>query len=503
MRIFGLCLALGATGLPTQAAERLLLTQAHLIPVDPAQPASFVGYLLVNREGRIEAMGPGPAPATLEADRVIDLGGRFVAPGFLSAHSHLYMSPLRGLGHDQTLYGWFRAWDRLLRHSTAEDVYWFTLHGSLDFLRNGITTAYDFTYGGVVGPPAIGAGETVAEPRLKEGPFEENQLRAKADAGLRFVNSVSLPPFGSRADIKARFGRLVDHAQDRYRGNPLYLKMAISGAVQFQPTRETALMEAEVMRDYGVLNQAHFLESPERIAEQQVKFSWYQEAGALGPNFIFGHFIQTTPEIVKAAVDAGASMSWQPTSNSRLASGVADIVAYRKAGMKVAVGLDDQSCTDISDPFQNLRIGLALIRTRYKSAASLSVSEMLHLHTLGSAEVLGVADQVGSLTVGKWADFLVVDPRLPDTGPLHDPVATYVLACGLRNLQQVYVGGVKVADGLTMTTFDERTLRAEVDQRMARLEQAARAEEKKVAESGQPHPFAARRMALAASGNSP
>ncbi|MFO1451731.1 MAG: amidohydrolase family protein [Opitutaceae bacterium] len=479
--------------LPLRAVESLLLTQAHLLPVDPAQPAAFVGYLLVDRSGKIAAMGPGDPPPGLKADRVMDVGGRFVAPGFLSAHSHIYMSPLRGLGHDQTLYGWFRAWDRLLRHSTAEDVYWFTLHGSLDFLRNGITTAYDFTYGGVVGPPAIGAGETVVGPRLKDGPFEENQLRAKVDAGLRFVNSVSLPPFGTRAEIKARFARLLDHAKERWGTNPLYLKMAISGAVQFQPTRETALLEAEVMREYGVLNQAHFLESPERVAEQQVKFSWYQESGALGPNFIFGHFIQTTPEIVRIAAAAGASMSWQPTSNSRLASGVADIVAYRKAGMKVAVGLDDQSCTDISDPFQNLRIGMALIRTHYKSAASLSVTEMLHLHTLGSAEVLGIADQVGSLTVGKWADFLIVDPRLPDTGPLHDPVATYVLACGLRNLQQVYVGGVKVADGLAMTTADERTVRREVDARIAHLERIARAEEKRTAASGQPHPFAAPR----------
>lgn len=476
------------------AAESLLVTNAHLIPVDPAQPASYLGYMLVDRGGRIAAIGAGEAPATLKADRVMDAGGRFVAPGFLSAHSHIYMSPLRGLGHDQTLYGWFRAWDRLLRHSTADDVYWFTLHGSLDFLRNGITTAYDFTYGGVVGPPAIGAGETVAGPRLKEGPFEENQLKAKADAGLRFVNSVSLPPFGTRAEIKARFGRLVAHANERWGKNPLYLKMAISGAVQFQPTRETALLEAEVMKEYGVLNQAHFLESPERVAEQQVKFNWYLESGALGPNFIFGHFIQTTPEIVKIAAAAGASMSWQPTSNSRLASGVADIVAYRKAGMKVAVGLDDQSCTDISDPFQNLRIGMALIRTHYKSAAALSVTEMLRLHTLGSAEVLGIADQVGTLTVGKWADFLVVDPRLPDTGPLHDPVATYVLACGLRNLQQVYVGGVKVADGLTMTTADERTVRREVDTRIAKLEAIAREEERKTAGSGRPHPFAPARL---------
>ena len=233
------------------------------------------------------------------------------------------------------------------------------------------------------------------------------------------------------------------------------------------------------MHHYHLMNQSHFLESPERVPEQQAKFDWYEEAGALGPDFIFGHFIQTTPDIVRRAAKAGATMSWQPTSNSRLASGVADIPMYEAMGMKVAVGLDDQSCTDISDPFQNLRIGMALIRTKYKDPKAMSVRHMLYLHTLGSAEVLHIEDKVGSLEVGKYADFLLVDPRSPDTGPLHDPVASYVLACGLRNLKQVYVGGKLIADGETMLTFDESIVRREIDARLARIEGEAAAAERR------------------------
>jgi 5-methylthioadenosine/S-adenosylhomocysteine deaminase len=224
------------------------------------------------------------------------------------------------------------------------------------------------------------------------------------------------------------------------------------------------------MKTYGLINQSHFLESPDRVPEQQAKFYWYEEAGALGPNFIFGHFIQTNPDIVARAAKAGACMSWQPASNSRLASGVADIPLYRAVGMKVAVGLDNQNCTDNSDPFSNLRTGLALIRTKYKDAKALSVRDMLYLHTLGSADVLLIADKVGSLEPGKFADFLVVDPRDPDTGPLHDPIATYVLACGLRNLKQVYVGGKLVADGARVLTADEPHVIKEVYARVARIQ---------------------------------
>lgn len=452
------------------AAETLLVKNALIITGRPADEQAFAGYLAVGADGRITTVTAGDPPAGLSADRVLDAGGKIVGPGFISAHSHLYMSPLRGLGHTETLYGWGRSFAKFTDRATAEDLYWFTLHGALDFLRNGITTAYDFTHSGAVGVPAVGLTEKVPPPVQLPGPYEENQIRAKADAGLRFINSIGLPRVGTRGDMLGRVERLLGWAQTHYDRNPLFLKMAISGGLQRAPTKETAYFEAHVMKKYGLLNQAHFLESPERVAEQQAKFDWYEEAGALGPNFIFGHFIQTTPDIVRRAAKAGASMSWQPTSNSRLASGVADIPLYEAMGMKVAVGLDDQSCTDVSDPFQNLRMGLALIRTKYKDAKAMSVRHMLHLHTLGSAEVLGIANEVGSLEPGKFADFLVVDARAPDTGPVHDAVATYVLACSLRNLKQVYVGGKLVADGEKMLTYDESIVRREIDARFIRIQ---------------------------------
>jgi cytosine/adenosine deaminase-related metal-dependent hydrolase len=474
MRVRLFLTAFLALYLPLQAAPLLLVKNAFIVAVKPGQ-TSFRGYLVVGADGRIADVAPGEPPAAIHADSVLDAQGKFVAPGFISAHSHLFQSPFRGLGHASTLYGWLMALRALSQYATPEDMYWFCRHGSVDFVRNGITTAYDFTYSGALGGGQKSArlGEDDDLPPPDQEPYEQAQLRAKLDAGIRCIDSVSIVPLGSEAEMQARFERVLAYAQ-RFRGNPLLLKMAISGWVQLAPTPAAAYREARYMKAYGLINQSHFLESPEHVAEQQAKFAWYQEAGALGPTFIFGHFIQTTPAIVRAAAAAGACMCWQPTSNGRLGSGVADIPAYRAAGIKVGVGLDDQSCTDISDPFQNCRIGLYAIRDLYKDARALSVADMLYLHTMGSAEILGIQDQVGSLERGKFADFLVVDPRSPDTGPIHDPIATYVLACGLRNLQQVYVGGRLVADGIHLTQQDEGEIRRQVDARMARLEATSR-----------------------------
>ena len=93
-----------------------------------------------------------------------------------------------------------------------------------------------------------------------------------------------------------------------------------------------------------------------------------------------------------------------------------------------------------------MRIGLYSTRALHTDAAVLMPADVLRMHTLGAAEVLGVQDRIGSLEVGKYADFLVVDHRSPDTGPVWDVLATYVMACGLRNLAQVYVGGVLVSE---------------------------------------------------------
>ncbi|MEM0955151.1 MAG: amidohydrolase family protein [Pseudomonadota bacterium] len=457
-----------------QAAPKLLVKNAMLITMEPGQEASFMGYFTVGEDGRIEELHQGKAPAALKATKVLDAGGRIIAPGFISAHSHIYMSPLRGLGHDQNLYGWFKAWDFYLRHTTAEDIYWFTLHGSVDFVRNGITTAYDFTYSGLNDELTDDPSQAQGPGYLKPGPFEENQIRAKLDSGMRFINSVWIPELGSDDDIRERFEKLLAWAEPKLE-EPQFFKMAISGQQQFAPTRRTARIEAAFMKDYGLMNQSHFLESPNAVKEQQVKFDWYKDAGALSPDFIFGHFIHVNDYILKTVQDTGARMSWQPTSNGRLADGIADVVKYRELGIPVAVGLDDQSCTDVSDPYQNLRIGLYTMRALHERSDVLSVYDMLYLHTLGSAEVLNIEDDVGSLAPGKFADFLLVDMRSPDTGPLYDPLASYVLAASLRNLKAVYVGGEQLTDGIELLQYDEATLREEIDTRTDRIRKVAAA----------------------------
>lgn len=424
----------------------LLVVNARLItiPAGSDDPGYIERGWMRVEDGRIAAIGAGDPPDAA-ADEVLDVDGAFVAPGFVSSHSHLFTSGLRGLGVADTLYGWCDSMLGMTAHATPDDIYWSTLHGALDFLGNGVTTAYNFTDPQQAWESMVD-GRRVGNAPLRGIDYHTRQADGCLDAGLRFVDSIGMDvTAGTDDEIFARFEASVAHTREM---DPDFaLGASIMGQVQWSPRPEAAELEVEAMRRFGVTNQAHLLESPEAVPLQQSKFELYQDAGALGPDMMFGHFIQTTPEIIEQAAAGGASMSWQPASNGRLASGTALVPEMLARGMKVGMGLDDQACTDVSDPWQNMRMGLAMQRARTKDPLSMMPELVLRLHTLGSAEIMGVADRVGSLEVGKFADFVVVDPRRPDVGPLWHPVRNYVLSMSLRNLVGVYVGGVLASRG--------------------------------------------------------
>ncbi|MCC6438130.1 MAG: amidohydrolase family protein [Acidimicrobiales bacterium] len=421
------------------AASRTIVNAVVLSMADDQD--WFRGWIQIGADGRIAALGPGDPPHSPDALGVVDdVGGAFVAPGFVSAHSHLYTSGMRGMTPGEPLYGWVQVQAALMTGTDIEDAYWMTLHGCLDFIDNGITSAYNFTCTRLLGGyDAATDSRTVVQEQPPE--FVHRQIDAGRDAGLRVANAIrldtELQPVDQAYEL---FGRTVEYVRQALPAD-LDLGPSVFGAQQWSDTPETSRHEARAMDTHGLGNQAHFLETSEALEQQRRKFRWYEQSGALRPGFLFGHFVHPDEEMARAAAASGSGMVWQPTSNGRLASGVADIARFRALGMPIGVGLDDQSCTDISDPFQNMRIGIYTQRAVHRDASVVMPREMIRLHTLGSAEALGVADRIGSIEVGKLADLVVVDPTDPDTGPVWDVYAHYAFACGLRNLKTVYIGG--------------------------------------------------------------
>ncbi len=448
--LFACCVPSGAA----QTPAKLVVTNAYIFSMAPDQRAPFRGYLVVGDDGRLSAVGAGEPPTSLKAATMWNADGRWVMPGFISAHSHLWQSAYRGLASDQTLLGWIDAlYGHAVKQASAEDLYWFTLEGGLDHLRHGITATYSFNYGG--------------HSRDQSEAFNENTFRGEADSGVRFVHGWEPGKYGPA---------YTDEVADRELGTFLawtekqapktkLLSVMINGMTSFDGTPQQAVLEAALMKHYHVSNQSHYLEQPETQVADREQFKWFTDSGLLTDKLMFGHFIHTDAAILAATGQAHASMSWNPLSNGRLASGVADIPQYLKAGIRVGMGVDGEASADLADPFENLRTGLYAIRAKYENAGVMSPYDVLRLHTMGSADVLGVADKVGSLEVGKMADFLVIDPQ--HFGHVFDPYATLVFVTSQPDLERVYVGGELMVERGTPLKQDMKKVQREVDGRIA------------------------------------
>jgi 5-methylthioadenosine/S-adenosylhomocysteine deaminase len=452
-----------APGKPqTKPQAKLLVTNAYIFSMAPDQYQPFRGYLVVANDGRLTTVAAGNPPPTLKAATIWNANGHWVLPGFISAHSHLWQSAYRGLAPNQTLTSWIEAlYGKQVSHATAEDLYWFTLEGSLDHLRHGITAAYNFSLGGHTPDQSLA--------------FNQQEFNAEFASGIRFVHGWQPGHLAQPDTVEATHDHLkafLDWSAPE-RQNPRVLAVMINGMTSFVPREDApqeAALEVQLMREFQLRNQTHYLEPPETEASEQALFPLFVHSGLLSDQLIFGHFIHTTPAILAATGNARAAMVWNPLSNGRLASGTADIPTYLKAGIRVGMGVDGEASADLADPFENMRTGLYAIRDKYQSAAIMTPYDVLRLHTMGSADVLGVADRLGSLEAGKFADFLVLDPT--HFGVVFDPYATLVLVASQPDLERVYVGGQLQVERGTLLHQDLHHVEAEVNRRVSGAQEA-------------------------------
>ncbi len=413
----------------TLAGARLVVQNALIFTMADGQQTPFVGHLVVGHDGRILEVGAGAGTDLAPGAKRVDAAGMWMLPGFVSAHSHLWQSAFAGIAPDQNLEGWLdQLYGQEAPRLSADDLYALTMRGGLHHLRHGVTTVFNLTFTGAD----------------KSGTVDRCQLRGALDAGVRVVHGFNIRRISDQwsvDDARARTAQFLQWAA----GQPereRYLGTAIAGAGAYYDAPEQTRAEAQFMREFGLMNQQHYLESPSGSPAERARYASMQRAGMVGPNLIFGHFIHTTPEILADAVRTGAAMTWNPLSNGRLGSGTADVVRYREQGLRIGMGLDGEASADRADPFANMRAGLYQIRAMYRSAAVLSPYDVLRMHTVGSAEVLHLQDRIGSLAVGKYADFLLLDPS--EFTPYKEPYAALVFAAGVEQIRAVYVGGQPV-----------------------------------------------------------
>lgn len=385
------------------------------------------------RDGFIEAVGVAEElPQT--ADEVIDLSGHVVLPGLINTHHHFYQTLTRAIpaAQDANLFHWLTTLYLIWARMTPEHIYLSTKTALAELALSGCTTASDHLY-------LFPNGSTLDD---EISAAQEMGLRLHASRGSMSLGQSQggLPPdsvVDTEEAILADSVRLIERYHDDTAGS--MLQIVLAPCSPFSVTGELMRQSAQLARQYGVQLHTHLAETQDEEQFCLEKFghkplAYMQSLDWVGNDVWFAHSVWINDEEINVYAQTGCGVAHCPSSNMRLASGIAPIMKFLQAGVKVGIGVDGSASNDGSHLLGEARQAMLLSRLGSGiSGASLSgegtpplmtARQALSMATRGGAKVLGRND-IGSLEAGKCADFIAVDMRQLDfNGALSDPVAS-------------------------------------------------------------------------------
>jgi cytosine/adenosine deaminase-related metal-dependent hydrolase len=427
----------------------LLLKNADLlVTMDTARRRIPDGGLFV-RDNAVEQVGPtSQLPA--EADRIIDARGMVVLPGLVNCHHHLYQTLTRAVpaAQDATLFRWLKTlypiWSRL----TPEAIHISAKVGLAELVLSGCTTASDHLY------------------IYPNGCRIDDEIEAARDVGIRFhasrgsmslgESSGGLPPdhvVESEQLILKETQRAIETYHDPA---PLaMLRIAVAPCSPFSVTPDLMREAASLARAYGVRLHTHLAETADEeefclrvFGHRPIEYA--EALGWTGEDVWHAHCVHLSAPEVALFARTGTGVAHCPSSNMRLASGIAPVRTFLDAGVRVGLGVDGSASNDSSHMLAEARMALLLQRVS-GNPAGLSAEEALWLATVGGARALGRGD-IGSLAPGMAADFVGFNlERLAYAGALHDPMAALVFCTPQQVDLSVINGRLVVSEGQLLT----------------------------------------------------
>ncbi len=414
------------------------------------------------RDGFIEQVGPTTElPET--ADEVLDLSGHMLMPGLINTHHHFYQTLTRAVpaAQDANLFGWLTTLYSIWARMTPEDIYISTQTALAELALSGCTTASDHLY---IFPNSAKLDDEIAaalEIGVRLHAARGSMSLGESDGGLPPDSVVETEP-----EILKDSLRLI---QQYHNPNPgAMTQIVLAPCSPFSVTGDLMRESAALARQYGVQLHTHLAETEDETQFCLDTFghkpvAYMESVDWIADDVWFAHSVHVNAEEIALYAHTGCGVAHCPSSNMRLASGIAPLMEMLAAGVKVGLGVDGSASNDSSHMLAEARMAMMLSRLGAGVAgASLSgedapplmtARQALRVATRGSASVLGRSD-IGSLAVGKCADFFAVNlHQLDFAGALHDPLAALVF-CAPVKADYTVIGGKYVIKQGQLVTID-------------------------------------------------
>ncbi len=418
-----------------------LIEPRWIVPVEPPGVV-LEGHAVAVRDGRIVAVLPAiEAREQFAPERRHDLPGHVLVPGLVNAHTHAAMTLMRGLADDRTLMVWLKdhIWPAELRHVSPAFVYDGTLLASAEMLRGGITCANDMYF------------------------YPESAAQAFHDAGMRAAIGLIAVEFPSAYAADAEDYLVKGLAvRDRLRERPR-LSFCMAPHAPYTVSDRSFERIGVLAEELDLPIHIHLHETAGEVQEGleahgKRPFERLEALGLISERLIAVHAVHLTAPEIAALARNGASVAHCPSSNLKLASGLAPIAELLRHGVNVGLGTDGAASNNRLDLFQEMRTAALLAKAVSGDAEALPAHEALRCATLGGARALGLERSIGSIVPGKLADLTAVRLAELETQPCYDPISHLVYACGREHVTHVWVEGEAVLEDRVLARIGPRDL---------------------------------------------
>jgi len=424
-----------------QHCDTLILAD-WCVPVEP-HDLVLTDHAVVVNDGRIvEIMPAAEARARYAPGVLVERPGHVVIPGLVNAHTHAAMTLLRGLADDLPLERWLREgiWPVETRWVSAEFVRDGTRLAIAEMLSSGCTCFSDQYF----------FPEIVAETAV------EMQVRAMVGTP---VMEFATPWADDAADCMRKGAEQV---HDRYANHALISSCFAphsTGTVSDESFKELRVLADQL--DSPV--QIHLHETAQEITDALAEtgkrpFERLLELNLVNSSLLAVHAVHLTEGEIRQFAESGVSVVHCPRSNLKLASGIAEIAKLQRAGINVALGTDSAASNNVLDMLGEMRTAALLAKARANDAAALPAADALRMATMNGAIALGLADSIGSIEPGKWADLTCIDLRHINSQPVYDPLSQIVYTADANQVSDVWVAGRHQLEDGKLTRIDETEL---------------------------------------------
>jgi 5-methylthioadenosine/S-adenosylhomocysteine deaminase len=420
----------------------LCIEARWIVPIEP-QGALEQHALLIDA-GRVAAIVPSAAVEREYAPRErVALPTHVLLPGLVNAHTHAAMSLLRGVADDIPLKPWLvqHIWPREGRFLSPEFVHDGTLIAAAEMLKGGITCCADQYF------------------------FPDAAARAYGRSGMRAL--IGLPvldfptPYASDCDGYLQEGLA---ARDAWKREP---KFAFALAPHAPYTVGDASWEKIVVyaRQLDLPIQTHLQETRDELDQSLASIAMSPLArldrlGVTGPAFIAVHCVHLAESDIELLAAQSCQVVHCPTSNLKLASGIAPVARLRERGVNVALGSDGAASNNRLDLFSEARLASLVAKAATGDASTLPSATVLRMATLDGAAALGLDAEIGSLAPGKQADAIAVDFGSFEQLPCYDPISQILHVAGRDQVSDVWIAGDRIVADRSFTHLDTAELAA-------------------------------------------